>query len=181
MLPLLFRQVLGTIGKKYLKNVITQMLKRVFFKYRGGNLLLDSSKGTYILILYLEQDKEIVVGRQRSSSSVLFRAGYYAYVGSAHGPGGLRSRINRHLIKDKKSVWHIDYLRKEASPVEVWVNVDEKKEERIWADALVLMKRSHTVENFGNTDDRKARTHLCYFTNRPSIQAFRRLVMQMGT
>jgi Uri superfamily endonuclease len=140
-----------------------------------------SSKGTYVFILYLEKDAEIVVGRRKSSSSILFRAGYYAYVGSAQGPGGLRSRINRHLIKDKKSVWHIDYLRKEALPVEVWVNVDGKKEERIWADALVIMKGSHAIENFGNTDDRKARTHLCYFTNRPSIRAFRRLVIQMGT
>jgi len=148
-------------------------------KYRNGNLLPDTGKGTYVLLLFLEQDKEIVVGKRRSSSSILFRAGYYAYVGSAHGPGGLRSRINRHLIKNKKSVWHIDYLRKEAIPVEVWVNVHEKKMEKIWADALVVMKGSHPVENFGNTDDRKSRAHLCYFNCRPSVRAFRRLVKQI--
>ena len=157
------------------------MLKLDFLKYRRGNPLSDSSKGTYVFILFLERDKEIVVGKRKNSSSILFRAGYYAYVGSAHGPGGLRSRINRHMIKDKKSVWHIDYLRKEAIPVEVWVNVHEKKLEKLWADALVVMKGSHAVENFGNTDDKKAWTHLCYFNSRPSIRAFRRLVTQMGT
>jgi Uri superfamily endonuclease len=155
------------------------MLMLDLLKHRSGNFLPDIGKGTYILLLFLEQDKEIVVGRRRSSSSILFRAGYYAYVGRAHGPGGLRSRINRHLIKDKKSVWHIDYLRKEAVPVEVWVNVYEKKQEKIWADALVVMKGSHLVENFGNTDDRKSRTHLCYFNYRPSFRAFRRLVTQI--
>jgi Uri superfamily endonuclease len=120
-----------------------------------------------------------VIGRRRSASSILFRAGYYAYVGSAHGPGGLRSRINRHLIKEKKSVWHIDYLREEAVPVEVWVNVHEKRREKIWVDALIVMKGSHPVENFGNTDDRKSRTHLCYFDSRPSVRDFKRFVMQI--
>jgi Uri superfamily endonuclease len=141
--------------------------------------LPDTGKGTYILLLFLKRDKEIVVGRQRNSSSILFRAGYYVYVGSALGPGGLRSRINRHLIKEKKSFWHIDYLRKEAVPVEVWVNVHEDKQEKIWADALVAMNGSRPVENFGNTDDRKSRTHLCYFDYRPSFRAFRRLVEQI--
>jgi Uri superfamily endonuclease len=145
-------------------------------KYRSGYLLPDAGKGTYVLLLYLEHDKEIVVGRLRSSSSIFFRAGYYAYVGSAHGPGGLKSRINRHLIKDKKSVWHIDYLRKEAIPVEAWVNIHDKKQEKIWADALIVMKGSHPVDNFGNTDDRKSRTHLCYFNYRPSFRVFRQLV-----
>lgn len=156
------------------------MLKLDLIKYKSGNLLPDSGKGTYVLILFLEQDKEIVVGRRMTSSAILFRAGYYAYVGSAHGPGGLRSRINRHLIKDKKPVWHIDYLRKEAVPVEVWVNAHERRQEKIWADALIVMKGSHPIENFGNTDDRKSRTHLCYFKYCPSVQAFRRSVMQIG-
>ncbi|MFH1490573.1 MAG: GIY-YIG nuclease family protein [Pseudomonadota bacterium] len=132
------------------------------------------------MILFLEREKEIVVGRGMSSSFHLFSAGYYAYVGSAHGPGGLKSRIHRHLIEEKKSVWHIDYLRKEAAPIEVWVSGHEKKPESVWADALLLMKGAHPVENFGNTDDTKSRTHLCHFYDKPSARAFRRLIMQIG-
>ena len=37
-------------------------------------------------------------------------AGQYAYVGSAHGPGGLRARVGRHLRAEKPLHWHIDYL-----------------------------------------------------------------------
>lgn len=152
------------------------MLKMDLGKYRGSPLLPDMGKGTYMLILLLEQDKNITVGRGGHSSCILFRSGYYAYVGSAYGSGGLRSRIKRHLIKDKKCVWHIDYLRKEAVPIEVWVDVHDKKQEKIWADALINMKGSHPVENFGNTDDRKTRTHLCYFNALPSFRFFRQCI-----
>jgi Uri superfamily endonuclease len=152
------------------------MLKRDLLKYRSSDLLQDMDKGTYVLILFLEHDKKIMVGRGGRSSCILFRSGYYAYVGSAYGPGGLRSRIKRHLIKDKKCVWHIDYLRKEAVPIEVWVDVHDKKQEKIWADALINMKGSHPVENFGNTDDRKTRTHLCYFNALPSFRFFRQCI-----
>ena len=70
----------------------------------------DMGKGTYVLILFLERDKDMTVGREGRSSRIPFRAGYYAYVGSGHGPGGLRSRIHHHLIKDKKCVWHMLYV-----------------------------------------------------------------------
>ena len=155
------------------------MLKLDLLKYEKGNLLPGPGKGTYVLLLFLERDKEILANRRRRSSPILFRAGYYAYVGSAYGPGGLRSRISRHLKKEKKCLWHIDHLRRVAVPVEVWVNVHERKREKIWADALILMKGSHPVENFGNTDDRESRTHLCHFNSRPSIQAFKRLAREI--
>lgn len=156
------------------------MLKLDLLKYGSRNPLPVTGKGTYVLLLFLERDKDIIIGRRKNSSSILFQAGYYAYAGSAHGPGGLRSRIRRHLRQDKKSIWHIDYLRKEAVPVEVWVHAHEKKQEKIRSDALTCMKGSHPVENFGNTDDMKSRTHLCRFKDRPCIRAFRRWVMQIG-
>lgn len=145
-------------------------------KYKNNIPFPDPGKGDYVLLLYLEKDKDIVVGRRGCISSTPFRAGYYAYAGSAHGTGGLRSRINRHLIKNKKSVWHIDYLRKETTPVEVWFSAHEKRQEKIWADALIAMQRSHPVEYFGNTDDIKSRTHLCYFRRRPSFRTFCQIV-----
>ena len=45
-------------------------------------------KGTYVLTLFLKRDKDIIVGRGGGSSLIPFRAGYYAYVGSAHGLKG---------------------------------------------------------------------------------------------
>ncbi len=45
--------------------------------------------------------------------SVTFRAGWYIYVGSALGSGGLQ-RLERHFslarLRDKKPKWHVDYL-----------------------------------------------------------------------
>ena len=41
---------------------------------------------------------------------ITLTAGQYAYVGSAHGPGGLRARVGRHLRTEKSLQWHIDYL-----------------------------------------------------------------------
>jgi Uri superfamily endonuclease len=42
-----------------------------------------------------------------------FRAGWYVYVGSALGSGGLR-RLGRHIslarLRDKRPTWHVDYL-----------------------------------------------------------------------
>lgn len=44
---------------------------------------------------------------------ITFRKGYYIYVGSALGPGGM-ARVRRHLelaeLRDRDPRWHIDYL-----------------------------------------------------------------------
>jgi len=46
--------------------------------------------------------------------------GFYAYVGSAFGGGGLCARIGHHLESTASPYWHIDYLLQVAQPVEVW-------------------------------------------------------------
>lgn len=67
-------------------------------------------RGIYTLILSLEHKVRIRVG---SLGEILFSEGYYAYTGSARGPGGFR-RIDRHIavINGEKATrrWHIDYL-----------------------------------------------------------------------
>jgi len=66
--------------------------------------------GSYVLIVGVEQQTTIEVGALGDRT---FAAGYYAYVGSAFGPGGL-SRIDRHreLADGDNDTrhWHIDYL-----------------------------------------------------------------------
>lgn len=66
-------------------------------------------RGTYCLILKTD-GCTVNVG---SLKSIVFEAGYYIYVGSALGPGGLK-RMHRHQKlarqKDKRPRWHIDYL-----------------------------------------------------------------------
>jgi Uri superfamily endonuclease len=62
-------------------------------------------KGTYVLRICLGTDTEIQVG---ALGTLFFEKGIYCYVGSAMG--GLDQRLRRHLSKDKRMKWHIDYL-----------------------------------------------------------------------
>ena len=143
-----------------------------------SNPLSSLGKGTYVLILNLKRDKRVIVGNSKKAelSPRLFQAGYYAYVGSAFGPGGLSSRIKRHLVKDKALIWNIDFLRKESGPVEVWVSDQKNRPEKQWAKILSDMNRGEPIENFGNTDDVKSKTHLFYFKKQPSVRIFRELI-----
>ena len=51
---------------------------------------------------------EIVVGRL---GVIQAERGYYVYVGSALGSGGLAARVGRHCRREKRLRWHVDYLR----------------------------------------------------------------------
>ncbi len=66
-------------------------------------------RGSYIIILHLGHDASIEVG---GLGMLLFKKGYYLYVGSAER--GLTKRMERHRRKIKKTFWHIDYLTSAA-------------------------------------------------------------------
>ena len=51
-----------------------------------------TAPGAYALHLHLEEQKQIRVGRLGEK---LFPPAEYIYLGSAKGPGGLESRLNR--------------------------------------------------------------------------------------
>jgi Uri superfamily endonuclease len=68
---------------------------------------LPVQTGTYALILVLGESRTLAIGRL---GVFYFPAGFYVYLGSARGPGGLRGRLRRHLRGDGKFHWHIDYL-----------------------------------------------------------------------
>ena len=74
-------------------------------------------KGAYVLLIELPESAEIQVGHL---GKIKFQTCFYAYVGSALG--GVEARISRHLRKEKKLHWHIDYLLARARIKEVYVN-----------------------------------------------------------
>jgi len=67
-------------------------------------------KGVYVLKLEIEKDTVIRVGRL---GNILFKKGYYAYIGSALGTGGFK-RVTRHFNvasgQNLTRKWHIDHL-----------------------------------------------------------------------
>ena len=69
---------------------------------------LPSLPGAYVLVLRFSKRLEISVGRLGVLSA---QAGYYVYVGSALGPGGLAARVGRHCRREKTLRWHVDCLR----------------------------------------------------------------------
>jgi Uri superfamily endonuclease len=124
---------------------------------------IPASPGNYVLVLYLDHDCTIAVGRL---GEFLFRAGYYLYVGSARGPGGLRARLMRHLRGAERLRWHVDYLRHWTQPVAVWYNVDTQRRECQWRAALQETGLSVAVTRFGSSDCR-CPGHLLYSCSWP--------------
>jgi Uri superfamily endonuclease len=113
---------------------------------------LRREKGTYILVLHLAQEKEIAIGRL---GCFLFPAGFYLYVGSALGPGGLAARLARHRRLDKKMRWHIDYLRACTAWVGAYYATGQERRECSWARALwSLPGASLPAPRFGASDCR---------------------------
>ena len=106
---------------------------------------------TYLLEIELERERDIRIGKL---GEFHFPSGLYLYVGSAKK--NLRQRIERHLRKEKKRFWHIDYLLAYGTIRGVWTG--EAKEEDV-ADRLEKSLAT-PILGFGSSDTRRNRTHL---------------------
>jgi len=102
-------------------------------------------KGIYALIIKLDKNKQIRIGRL---GPIDFKKGQYVYIGSALN--SLPGRINRHLRHDKKIHWHIDYLLSEAKISEVlFLETGEKLECHY---SKKLQENLDVIKNFGASD-----------------------------
>ncbi len=123
-------------------------------------------KGIYTLIISLSTDRDLEIG---SLGRVHFGAGYYAYTGSARGPGGL-ARVERHLSvmegTNTAQRWHIDRLLPFSTLVEVVATKTEKDLE--CAIAKKIGEQLSFVEKFGCTDCR-CPSHLHFSKGREDI------------
>ena len=126
--------------------------------------------GTYALVLRAAQQKNVQVGRL---GKLAMQPGFYVYVGSALGPGGLKARVGRHLRPAIRSHWHIDYLRRETEWVAIWYAYDTVRRECAWADAFSNLRGSDIpLFGFGSSDCR-CPAHLCFFDRMPLLRTFR--------
>jgi len=111
-------------------------------------------KGSYILLLNLKEDVTVNIGKL---GKLDLKKGSYVYVGSALN--SLESRINRHLRRNKKIHWHIDYLLDFALITDVFVKENSVKEE--CKVAQFFTKKLIPIKGFGCSDC-KCRSHLFY-------------------
>ncbi len=100
-----------------------------------------------MLITRLNNDACINVGALGQKT---FKKGTYAYVGSAQK--NLEQRVKRHLRREKRKFWHIDYLLDSdaAKVIEVLFKQGSKTEEcRV---ASEISQRGEAVSGFGCSD-----------------------------
>ena len=122
---------------------------------------IGRTRGTYVLVLRLTKGTRIRVGKL---GEFLFPAGYYLYVGSAHGSGGLVARVSRHCRAEKKLHWHVDYLMQHARLEEVWYVESPQRLECVAAEAISALANAGVVApRFGSSDCRCS-AHLLHFS-----------------
>jgi Uri superfamily endonuclease len=107
----------------------------------------------------------VQIGRWRE---IDIQPGYYIYVGSAFGPGGVRARVSRHCRTDKPKHWHIDYLREFVILLGVWVSYEPERLEHQWAQALYGLEKMTPIQGFGCSDCR-CYSHLFYTVAIPDV------------
>ena len=127
-------------------------------------------KGSYVLLIYLNQTTNISVGKL---GILPFKKGYYVYVGSALN--GLKQRIQRHLQPTKKIHWHIDYLLQEAKIINCFYKENNAREECIFAQ--MFEKKTIPISGFGCSDCH-CRSHLFYGTMQQLEETIKTLNMK---
>lgn len=117
------------------------------------------SKGTYCLILLLDKNIKIKVGKK----SYYLLKGYYCYIGSALN--NLEKRIQRHLSKNKKLRWNIDYFLRHVKIIKIKTIIANKKLECFLSNKIKDLSNMR-IKDFGSNDC-KCKSHLYFFNKNP--------------
>lgn len=134
-----------------------------------GPIPLPRTKGCYVLVLWLGEPQQVEVGKL---GKLAFQAGYYLYVGSAFGAGGIAGRLKHHLNPQKRH-WHVDWLRSMAKLQEVWYREAKWSGECQWATELSKLPHlTRPYPGFGASDCRCS-SHLFYCPSAAALSVVR--------
>ena len=127
--------------------------------------IIKKSEATYILVIYVSEDLKVRVGRLEEVS---FKEGVYIYIGSAKGC--LEARLQRHLRKEKRIFWHIDYLleNKKAKILQIWT-IDKKMECQT-AEIFCQDPITEIIKKGFGSSDCKCVAHLFYIKNKELLR-----------
>lgn len=124
-------------------------------------------KGIYLLIMRLDADLVgLSIGRLGLCD---FAAGYYLYIGSAFGTGGIAARLayHEHPVKARPH-WHIDYLRPHVALIESWSVATTAHLESCWARHLAAAPEIRIPAPGFGASDSDFTSHLLYSGIRPA-------------
>jgi Uri superfamily endonuclease len=115
-------------------------------------------KGIYQLLIYLSKSTRIIIGKR---GTFRFPRGYYVYTGSAKN--GLAARVKRHLRKEKKRFWHVDYLLCHASVRGAYLSPNEKADECSIAQRTLNSPEAKVIVPKFGASDCNCSAHLVFF------------------
>jgi len=95
--------------------------------------------------------KEELTFKVRGGKLFNLKPSFYLYVGSAFGSGGLKSRLLRHLKRNKKPHWHLDFITTSSSfcPISAYLFAKKRIECNLAGE---LLKEFNFVPSFGSSD-----------------------------
>jgi len=125
---------------------------------------IPAVKGVYALVIDISREVRIEIG---SLGKHLLRKGCYVYVGSAKGPGGLRGRISRHLRKNRRKRWHVDYVL-EIGEVKLIAYVASDISECSVVKKLLKIGLTAPIKGLGSSDCKQGCPAHMLYTNDPS-------------
>jgi len=129
--------------------------------------------GTYALVFSGSIKKPVTIGKL---GTIFLEPGFYVYVGSAFGPGGLKARITHHRRRARRPHWHMDYLRPALKLCEIWYTYDRTRREHQWARIHAQTRGARLpLPGFGSADC-GCPTHLFFYPSQPSGGHFRRKI-----
>jgi len=147
--------------------------------------------GTYTVHFFLDVDAVVTVG---ALGTFGFRAGFYAYVGSAFGPGGVRARTTRHRTQHiVKKKWNIDHMKPPLRAIAMWWTNDPIKRECSWSAVLAATPgfscpaagfgshdcRINRADGFGVPGGRLCEAHFYHSVRPPDVDDFARRLGQL--
>lgn len=119
------------------------------------DLQVNPNHTTYRLFIHLPVDQTITVGKL---GTFLFKKGVYIYVGSAKK--NIVHRMKRHLTKEKKNRWHIDYVREHGDLF--YYETFENKEECALANETIHTFNGQCPYQKLGSSDCHCYSHLIY-------------------
>jgi Uri superfamily endonuclease len=156
--------------------LLSQGLWQIVYQFRIGKDLLRSGvlgencgtkkslAGIYVLIIQVGEDISVDVG---ALGETVFEKGLYAYVGSAQA--NLEQRVKRHLRREKKKFWHIDYLLDNSASKIIKVFYREAGKTEECETARIIGENSEPIAGFGCSDCH-CKSHLFHIKNYAFIQ-----------